>query len=372
MIPARLAHVGAANVMIEEVSGDRELREFCLFADQVNRQRSAYWPTIPERHLPLLKGEGPASVGRQVLPLVARAGETIVARLAAVVDQRYITHWQEQLGHVVMFEALPGTTGAVQELMNEACSWLRRNGMDAARTGMGPGIDMPYLLDTYDNLPPFASRQNPPYYHFLLKESHFVAEKGWIDYKVEVTPERVQQWQHMVQGVEEAGYRVAALSELGEPPPVTQFASVWEEAFADHWGMSPQSDEEWADQLTMVEPVGGHDASVMVYRDDEPVGVLFGLPDLSMLATVSDGRGLRPDERLNVLGLGVRRSVRGRGVNLALAARSFLELVHRGNTHVSYTLVLDDNWPSRRTAEKLGGQICANYMVYRRSLSHSQ
>jgi hypothetical protein len=30
--------------------------------------------------------------------------------------------------------------------------------------------------------------------------------------------------------------------------------------------------------------------------------------------------------------------------------------------------VLDDNWPSRRTAEKLGASVCANYLVYRRDL----
>jgi hypothetical protein len=33
---------------------------------------------------------------------------------------------------------------------------------------------------------------------------------------------------------------------------------------------------------------------------------------------------------------------------------------------VSYTLVVDDNWPSRRTAEKLGANVCANFVVYRR------
>jgi hypothetical protein len=33
---------------------------------------------------------------------------------------------------------------------------------------------------------------------------------------------------------------------------------------------------------------------------------------------------------------------------------------------VSYTLVLDDNWPSRRTAEKLGAEVCASYVAYRR------
>jgi hypothetical protein len=42
-----------------------------------------------------------------------------------------------------------------------------------------------------------------------------------------------------------------------------------------------------------------------------------------------------------------------------------------GNTHVSYTMVVDDNWSSRRTAEKLGGRVCANYLVYRLRLGLS-
>ena len=265
-----LARMGATDVSIEQVSGDRELRAFCLFADRVNSQRSAYWPAIPDRHLPLLKGEGPVSVGRRVLPLVARVDGATVARFAAVVDERYIDHWEEPLGHLIMFEALPDTTAAVRELMNEACAWLRRNGMTAARTGMGPGIDMPYLLDAYENLPPFASRHNPPYYHFMLKEAHFEAEKGWIDYKIEVTPERVQIWEHMVGAAEKAGYTVATLTDLGEPHPIAQFASVWEEAFAHHWGMSPQTEDEWAEQLAVVGPIGGWDISIMAFKGEEP------------------------------------------------------------------------------------------------------
>ena len=41
----------------------------------------------------------------------------------------------------------------------------------------------------------------------------------------------------------------------------------------------------------------------------------------------------------------------------------------RGWTHVSYTLVLDDNWPSRRTGEGLGGTLRANYLAYRREFA---
>ena len=52
----KLSCVDSSGVSIDEVSGDEQLTEFCLFADQVNAERSAYWPAIPEMQLPLLKG----------------------------------------------------------------------------------------------------------------------------------------------------------------------------------------------------------------------------------------------------------------------------------------------------------------------------
>jgi len=72
-------------------------------------------------------------------------------------------------------------------------------------------------------------------------------------------------------------------------------------------------------------------------------------------------------EKLNFLGIGVHESAHGKGVNIAMAAYSYLEPIKRGAKYLSYSLVLDDNWPSRRTAEKLGAFVCANYMVYRRN-----
>jgi len=91
------------------------------------------------------------------------------------------------------------------------------------------------------------------------------------------------------------------------------------------------------------------------------------VPEHNAEAVLRPGRTVQESELLNVLAIGVRESDRGRGVNLAMASYGYLELVRRGAKYVSYTLVLDDNWPSRRTAEKLGAFVCANYVAYRRN-----
>ncbi len=354
-------------VTVERAESDDDLMEFWLFANDVYANRPVHWRTAPEALNPSLKGQGPAAAGRTISAHVARSGGRIVARAAAVVDERYIDRWDEPLGHIVMFEALPGTTKAVRALMDEACAWLRGHGLEAARTGAA-FCDAPYTVDAYDLLPPPLPRQNPAYYHSLLAEARFLAERGWVDYKIQVTPGLVAQWQQMLQAGESAGFRVVSFAEADKSHRAQHFTAVWESAFARHWGGSSVSLAEWEQAFATTEPIGSHEASVLAYRGDEPVGLGLCLPDTSSQAVLVGDRLLLPEERLNVFGIGVLESARGTGLNLAIAARSFLELVRRGNTHVSYTLVLDDNWPSRRTAEKLGGWVCANYLVYRRDL----
>jgi hypothetical protein len=353
-------------ITVECPTGRTELTDFVLFANEVNASRSAYWPAMVDMHLPFLLGEGAAAERRTIRPLVARQDGRIVARAVAVVDDRYIEHWNEPLGHVVSFEARPDSVDATRALLDEACEWLRGHGLEAARAGMGPANELAFCIDAYDALAPMMVRQNPAYYHSLLKEARFETERAWVDYKIEVTPELVARWEHMLAGAETAGYRILSLTDVPESRRLGDFAETWEDAFKAHWGMSPMSEGEFAEAFASAGGAGMYDASVLAYRGDEAVGVVWALPDLSWMALTNGDRQIAPSERLNFLGIGVRDGARGQGVNLAMAAKSYLGLVERGATHLSYTMVLDDNWPSRRTAEKLGARVCANYVVYRR------
>jgi len=95
--------------------------------------------------------------------------------------------------------------------------------------------------------------------------------------------------------------------------------------------------------------------------------MLLVIPELTAGAITNSPRTIQDSEKLNTLGIGVRSAQSGKGVNLGMASYALLELIRRGATWLSYTMVLDDNWPSRRTGEKLGAQVCANYLVYRRN-----
>ncbi|NOT53055.1 MAG: hypothetical protein HOP18_00475 [Deltaproteobacteria bacterium] len=355
-----------ATLHIESPHDRNAFREFAEFHDHVYESRAARWHGSTRLEIVVMTGESPFNQDRLVRPFVARVEGNLVARVLAVMDSRYNHHWRDQLGHLCWFEALPNTREEVQRLFDEACAWLKSHGAVAARIGYGM-LEFPFAIDAYEALPPNALRQNPAYYHTLLKEAGCETEKGFVDYTVAVRPELISRWENMLGAVRRGGCDIVPLRDLPEERRVREFTATFNETFLAHWGWTPYSEAELAALLSAMSRMGILDTSVIAYQGDEPAGMLLVVPEHSGDALLKPGHTLRGEERLNILAIGVREPARGRGVNLGMAAYGFLELVRRGATHLSYTLVLDDNWPSRRTAEKLGAFVHANYVAYRRN-----
>lgn len=333
----------------------------------VHAGRRARWAPEHANELPFLTGESPFAADREICPFVAREDGRLVARAVAVLDERYVRHWNEPIGHVVLFEALPDARAATRRLLDEACAWLASRGAQAARAGFGV-FDFPFVIDAYEPLPPSVLRHNPPGYHALLKDAGFETEQGFVDYKIEVSPRLVARWESAVEAGHRAGFEVLRLRDVPADRRAADFHLVWDDAFRAHWGYMPFSEDELALVIASLTPAGMLEHSLLAYRDGEPMGALWLVPDASAHAIVARGQRLRDDERLNVLAIGVREPARRQGLNLAMAGRGYLELARRGARVLSYTLVLDDNWASRRTAEKLGAFVCASYVAYRRDL----
>jgi hypothetical protein len=352
-------------VTILTLSGEQALTDFVLFHDRVYQYRSAYWPAMAAVHLPILMGDTPFACERNLKAFAAFDDGAMVARAVAIIDGRYQRHWNETLGHIAMFEAMPGARESVKLMLDEACAWLRANGATSARAGYGL-MEFPFVIDDYETLPPDIARQNPHYYHSLLKEADFESERGWVDYKIQVTPEIVDRFERALASCRRDGFEIVALRHLAPARRLRDFELTWNQAFADHWGAIPFSTEELAFLFEFFESSGGLDTSVLAYRGGEPVGALMVTPPNPAGAILKPGRILGDHEKLNFLGIGVLETARGRGVNLAMASYAYLQLIRNGSKFLSYTLVLDDNWPSRRTAEKLGAKVCANYVTYRR------
>jgi len=184
----------------------------------------------------------------------------------------------------------------------------------------------------------------------------------------------------MVQRARDAGVVVRSWDFASLEEESDAFAALGNETFSAHWGFMPLPDQvmrgftvEFKD-LLIPEFLGFAEV------DDERVGFVYSVPDLNQALHPMRNKALEENfpefqQRFGdidhgvLLIIGVKREFRGRGINLALAAHSYLGMIERGYKSASYTVVLDDNWPSRRTAEKLGARVTRNFNVYRKEIN---
>jgi GNAT superfamily N-acetyltransferase len=351
---------------IEPARDGRALDEFLALHDRAHATRAARWPADVAFQQAVLTGHSPFAAGCTFQPLVARRDGVVVARVAALVDGRYERRFGERLGHLVLFEAMPAASDVTRALLDEACAWLARRGREAARAGWWPPLDDPFVIDEYTLLPPVSFRHNPPEYHAMLEGAGFERERRWLDYRAEVGPHLLERWHQQVASAQAAGHDLVPLARLPLERRRAHAVTTFNDAFAQHWGM-PLVDEVTLDELTDDDAV--RETSLLAYDGDEPAGIVLAVPGDRGRAILAPGRTLDHREGVNFLSVGVRPMARGRGLGAALTARAFLTLAERGARAVGYTLVLDDNWPSRRTGERLGAQVCASYVAYRRRLS---
>ncbi len=357
-------------ISVERPASREQLDEFARLPFQVYGARDAWWPPDMQNEIDLLSRRSLLSAYLEVMPFCARRAGRVVARVSAVINRRYIEHWNEQLGQLIHFEALEGEDIAVAAMLDQAVESLRQCGMRAVRSGFGAFLDYPYAIDNYYSLPSFLLRGKPPAYQRYFKQAGFVNEKGQVDYTAPLAPEILVRYRRMADAAAMAGVAIQSWREFGFLAAIDAWTDVTNSAFDRHWGWNPVTRAEVRPMLTSLWETPVADLSMIAAIDGECVGAVFSVPDFSTaLARVRRGARLEPQRgggtRGALINIGVVARARGRGVALAMAARSFLAMAQRKMRFAGYTLVLDDNWASRRTALSLGAHVTGNFVTYR-------
>ncbi|HJU09530.1 MAG TPA: GNAT family N-acetyltransferase [Candidatus Binataceae bacterium] len=361
----------AQSIRVERIGTRDRFEDFARLPFEIYSRRDAWWPPDIHNEVDLLAGRALITAHLDLSPFCVWRDSKLVARVSAVVNYRYNEHWDEKLGQLIHFEALPGEDEAALALLEEAANWLAQRGMTGVRSGFAAFLDYPYTIDNYGELPSFLLRGNPDCYHRYFKNAHFLTEKGQVDYTAPLNPAILTRYRQMIEAAHQSGVEVRSWREYGFLAAIDSWTDVTNAAFSRHWGWNPVTREEVRPMLVPLAGTLVGDLSMIAVLDGNPVGAVFSVPDLSgMLAQVRAGVQLKPERgggtRGALINIGVLETARSRGIARAMAARSFATMAQHRMRFAGYTLVLDDNWPSRRTAESLGASVTGNFVTYRR------
>ncbi|MGH7907366.1 MAG: hypothetical protein ACREP6_12145 [Candidatus Binataceae bacterium] len=362
-----------SNIRVQLAGGRQALEEFSRLPFQIYHNRKAWWPPDSHNEIALLSGKSPLSNHLELAPFAGYRDGRIAARVTAVVNRRYIEHWNDPLGQLIHFEAMPDEDEVVTAMLERALEWLSERGMKAARSGFAAFLDYPYAIDNYGELPSFLLRGNPDYYHACFKNAGFMTEKGQADFTAALNPATLARYHELIERAARRGVSIKSWREFGFLTAVDAWTDVTNAAFAEHWGWNPITREEVRPMMASLWKTAAADLSIVATLEGSPVGTVFSVPDFSrILAHLRAGTVLDPSRgggtRGALINIGVIESARGNGIAAAMGARSFLTMAAQGMRYAGYTLVHDDNWASRRTAVSLGACVSGNFVTYRREL----
>lgn len=353
------------------------LQQYVRFADEVYRDIPAWVPPDEHHTVAQLAGRAFGGAHSRIQPFWVEDGGRVLATATAVIDDLFNEHWGEAIGHVQYFEALPGQDAASRAVLDEVCRWLRDRDCTAARLGFLYGWQLPLTIDAYDEVPTVFHTINPAYYHRFVKDAGFATECGTVEYLIDFTPDLASRYEGMVSSATSRGVTMRSWRLDDTASEARLFTESYNETFGRHWGAPQFTLEDGEGLVSGLRDLLAEDFTVFADAGGRNVGSVLALPDLNQAlhrvktgAVGQDAFAAAMDaiDHGVLLSIGVVESARGTGVNLAMAARTFLAMMARGYRSASYTTVLDTNRPSRRTAEKLGGRIRRNFVVYRREL----
>jgi GNAT superfamily N-acetyltransferase len=364
---------------VRSLSTDEELERYVNFGQEVYHQNQ-YWVPIDAHHLiEVLGGRGGFGSGSQIQAFWVEEGDRVLATVTAVTDEAYNRHWNEQVGHLLFFEALPDQDEAVESLVQAACDWLRARGCRAARLSLLPGMQMPLTIDAYDAVPTIFHTYNPSYYHSYVKNGGFATERGVVQYQIRFAPDLANRYRGMVERAVNSGVSLRSWDFDRLEEETETFTDLVNETFNAHWGFMPLTAAVMSGLTLGLQDFLVEDFTAFAEVEGQTAGFVYSLPDLNQAFHRMRGKDIEehfPELQQHLqhidhgvlLIIGVKQEYRGRGINLAMAAKSYLAMIERGYKTGSYTTVLDDNWPSRRTAEKLGARVTRNFNIYRKEL----
>jgi len=340
-------------------------------------------PLISDVRNALNPKKHPFHAHADVALFMARTGNQVAGRIAAIVNRSHNDFHNDSLGFFGLFESVENQAVA-DALLHAAESWLKRKGMTAVRGPMNlstndelwsPGV----LVEGFDTPPAVMMGHTPPYYARLLEDAGYTGAKDllayWIDTRrqdrLERTADRLAR---------RSGFTIRSLDMRHLDEEVAIIQRIYNSAWSSNWGFVPMTGDEIQHLATQLKPVVNPQLCGMAFVGDDPVGFALALPDYNQVLPYMNGRLLpfgifrmlwhrRHIDAARTLTLGVTPEYRGKGLDALLILHLFRQASRVGMPRGECSWILEDNLPMRNALERMDASVYKRYRVYDKPLS---
>ncbi|HNT01909.1 MAG TPA: hypothetical protein PKJ80_07755, partial [Candidatus Saccharicenans sp.] len=161
-----------SDLTIKQVESGSELRAFINFPWQVYKNDPNWVPPlrlqIKEK---LNRKKNPFFEHAEMALFLARSGQEIVGRIAAIIDFNHNEYHGEKVVFFGLYESLNDEQVA-RLLLETVVDWGKKRGMEILRgpANLSMNDECAFLLEGFDRPPTIMMPYNPPYYIELMEK----------------------------------------------------------------------------------------------------------------------------------------------------------------------------------------------------------
>ena len=372
---------GAA-LRVDRVSGRGDMRAFLRLPWRIYRD-DPYWvpPLLVEQRKLLDRARHPFHQHADVEYFLARRGDDVVGRIAAIVNHRHVEFHDEPVGFFGFFECIDDPAAA-NALLVAAEDFVAARGMRAIRGPMNfsTNEECGLLVDGFETSPMIMMTHNPPWYERLIEGAGLRRARDMYAYLLaEIRePDRLMRGVARLAERSPAVVRPIRMKEMRAE--IERIREVYNSAWERNWGFVPMTEAEFDEMAKQMKQIVDPELCLIAEVDGEPVGFALALPDFNQAIRHTDGRLLpfglfkllwyaRRIDQVRVITLGVKPEYRRHGLDAMMMLRAYRRALELGYRRSEASWILEDNVPMRRIMERLGWQVYKTYRVYEKPIA---
>ncbi|MFA5074314.1 MAG: GNAT family N-acetyltransferase [Nitrospirota bacterium] len=368
---------------IRRVLSKQDFHRFITFPRKLYAGNPYWVPPLEQEIRFVLSDKNPFFQHAEAAYFLAWNNQTVVGRIAAILDSNHPLVLEKKIGFFGFFECIHDAAVA-QALVNAAAGWLRKRDRKIMCGPMNPSTneECGLLLEGFDSAPMVMMTYTPSYYLDLMEACGFVKSKDLYAY-LSMIPEvsSGERLERLSQSVKKRlpslVVRAADMSHFEQE--LESIQNIYNSAWADNWGFAPMTPDEIQCMAKRLKHLIVPDLLIMAEIDKEPVGFFMALPDYNQVLLKLNGKlgllGLikflwysRAISDIRVITMGVKKEHRRKGIEGLLYLESFKAAMRKGYQRAEMSWILEDNLLMRKGCELMGGRLYKKYRIYEKMI----
>jgi len=372
-----------SEIFIKEVKTKRDKRNFIYLPQSVHKNNPAWLPPIYSDEWELFNEKKNKSYryADTVLYLAYRDSK-LSGRIMGIRNRRYNEIHKENHCRFCFLESY-NDPEVVHALICKIEEWARKLGTEKLVGPLGFSDKDPqgFQIEGFEHPKFIVCPTNDRYLPEIIEKEGYIKYQDLVNYIAKVPDSLPDFYKKILTRVSENNeFRLKTFRSKKELKPyIVPVLDLMNQTFMEIYGFVPLEDQEKKDLAARYMMILDPRFIKVVETSEGLVGFAVGIPDISEGVRKAKGeifpvgfikilREMKRSRKLLMLLGGVRKSHRGKGIDVLMAVKMLQSCMENKMELIDLHLILESNTRMRAECERINGQIIKKFRIYQKDL----